>query len=330
MEHLYHPFLLRPAAKDYLWGGRRLKDSFGKDFDCEPLAETWECSTHPHGESIVASGEWKGMTLTEVIRRHPEITGENPHVVDGRLPILIKFIDAKQDLSIQVHPDDDYARDKENGQNGKTEMWYVVDAAEDASLVYGLSHDTTAETLRRSIADNTLMGYLQQVPVKKNDVFFIPAGTIHAIGKGALVAEIQQNSDLTYRLYDYGRTDKHGNLRELHVDKALDVITTERTAAPRQPLRLLRYQPGSASELLCRCKYFQVERLLINTTNNRSMADFHTDNQSFKVLLCLDGCGTISMDGFSLNFFKGDCIFVPAGNENIKLHGRSTFLCVRA
>ena len=176
----------------------------------------------------------------------------------GELPILIKLIDAKKDLSVQVHPSDAYARENENGQLGKTEMWYVLDAKKDAKLIYGLYHDVTKEQLRRSIEDGTVEKYLQKVPVKKNDLFYIEAGTIHAIGAGVLVAEIQESSNLTYRLYDYDRVGKDGKKRELHIDKALETADLNASAEPRQPLRVLKYRRGCASELLCRCKYFEV------------------------------------------------------------------------
>ena len=269
---------MKPAAKDYLWGGSRLNDDFSKNIDMQPLAETWECSTHPDGPSVIASGEFEGMELAELLRRFPEFIGEhprsNPYLEAGELPILIKFIDAKKDLSVQVHPDDEYARNKEGELFGKTEMWYVLDAAKDAKLVYGFYHDMDKKKLRHSIENGTVEKYLQKVPVHRDDVFFIEAGTVHAIGAGALIAEIQENSNLTYRLYDYNRRDKQGKLRELHVDKALDVVDLRRSSEPRQPLRVLKYQRGWASELLCRCQYFQVERMLLNTESCREMADF--------------------------------------------------------
>ena len=204
------PFLLRPAGKDYLWGGRRLNDDFTKGIDMDPLAETWECSTHPDGLSIVASGEFEGQTLAAVLEDHPEFLGiRHP---DGKLPLLVKFIDAKNDLSVQVHPNDAYAMEHENGQSGKSEFWYVLDAAKGAHLVYGLKRDCTEAEIRQAIADGTLTRHLQQVPIQKDDLFFIEAGTIHAIGAGALIAEIQENSNLTYRLYDYNRVGKDGRL----------------------------------------------------------------------------------------------------------------------
>ena len=213
------PLLLRPSGKDYLWGGSRLNDEFEKGINLSPVAETWECSTHPDGPSYVVGGEFAGMKLAEVLRNHPEYLGER-HRGMTELPILIKFIDAKKDLSVQVHPTDEYAREHEKGQLGKTEMWYVLDAGRDAKLVYGLKRDSSEAEVRKAIANGTLMNYLQQVPVRKDDLFFIEAGTIHAIGAGTLVAEIQENSNLTYRLYDYDRTGKDGKKRELHIDKA--------------------------------------------------------------------------------------------------------------
>ena len=247
------PFLLRPSGKDYLWGGSRLNDEFEKEMDLSPLAETWECSTHPDGPSYVVGGEFDGMKLKEVLNEHPEYLGERHKGVDD-LPILIKFIDAKKDLSVQVHPSDQYAREHENGQLGKTEMWYVLDAGKDAKLVYGLKQDSSKTELRNAVADGTVMDYLQQVPVKKDDLFFIEAGMIHAIGAGALVAEIQENSNLTYRLYDYDRTGKDGKKRKLHIDQALQVANLKRSRTPGQPRRVLKYRQGVASELLTRCK----------------------------------------------------------------------------
>jgi mannose-6-phosphate isomerase class I len=324
----FRPFLLKPAGKDYLWGGHRLKDDFSKEIDMEPLAETWECSTHPDGPSIVASGAHKGMLLTEVLKEHPEYMGTHPKT-DGGLPILIKFIDAKQDLSVQVHPDDEYARKYEHGSLGKTEMWYVLDATKDARLVYGFYHDISKEKLKKSLEEGTVERYLQKVKVKKDDLFYIEAGTVHAIGAGILIAEIQECSNITYRMYDYNRMDKDGKPRTLHIERALEVANRIGTQTPRQPMRVLRYQKGCASELLCRCKYFQVERQLINTEKCREMADFQTDGNSFQVLLCVDGCGTLFGEGEMIHFFKGDCIFVPADSMPLKLHGRAQMLKVR-
>ena len=203
------PFLLQPAGKDYLWGGNRLHTLFGKQLPLQPLAETWECSTHPDGCSIVASGVDKGKTLTEVLQQHPEFLGAKTSAT-GDLPVLVKLIDAAKDLSVQVHPDDAYAQQYEHEPNGKTEMWYILEAEPEASLIYGFSKPMQPEQLDTCLKENTILSYLQKIPVKKGDVFLIPAGTVHAIGAGIVLAEIQQSSNLTYRLYDYNRTDATG------------------------------------------------------------------------------------------------------------------------
>ena len=321
------PFLLSPAGKDYLWGGQRLNDEYAKNINLSPLAETWECSTHPDGPSVVASGEYEGMTLAEVLKAHPEFLGTHPISVIGEgIPILVKFIDAKNDLSVQVHPSDEYAKEHENGQLGKTEMWYVVDAEPGAELVYGFKNEVTKEQVRASISDGSIEKYMHTVLVHKGDMFYIEAGTVHAIGGGILIAEIQESSNLTYRLYDYNRIDKNGKLRELHIDKALDVIKLGSSAEPRQPMRKLQYKPGSAYELLSRCKYFQVERMLINTERIKTMAEFQSSETSFEVLLCIDGCGVMFGEDVSINIFRGDCIFVPANSEKLKIHGKAEFL----
>ena len=205
----------------------------------------------------------------------------------------MKLIDARKDLSVQVHPDDDYAKMKEHGQLGKTEMWYVLDAARDAKLIYGLRQDCTKKEMQKALAEGTVMKYLQKVPIHKDDLFFIPAGTIHAIGAGALVAEIQESSNLTYRLYDYDRIGKDGKKRELHIDKALDVADLHGSAEPRQTVH------------------------------------YRADRMAFRVLLCMDGCGTISYDEGTVNFYKGDCVFVPADSEVLTIHGQAQFLDIR-
>ena len=323
------PFLMKPSAKDYLWGGSRLNDDFDKGIHMVPLAETWECSTHPDGPSTVAGGPHDGRLLSQVLKEYPEYLGTHPHT-EGELPILIKLIDAKRDLSIQVHPDDAYAREHENGQLGKSEMWYVLDAAQGARLVYGLHRNVEKEEIRQSIEDGTIEQYLQKIPVQKDDVFYVEAGTIHAIGAGVLLAEIQENSNLTYRLYDYDRVDKDGGTRPLQVDKALEAADLSGSAEPRQPLRVLKYRPGCAMELLCRCRYFEVYRMLVNTERCRELVEYRADSTSFRVLLCVDGCGTLLPEGGSaIHYFKGDCIFVPADSVEIKIHGKAQFLDVR-
>ena len=227
-----------------------------------------------------------------------------------------------------MHPTDIYAKEYENGQLGKTEMWYVLDAAKNASLIYGLNKSCTKEEMRTAIADGSVGKLLQKVPIHKDELFFIEAGTVHAIGAGALVAEIQENSNLTYRLFDYGRVGKDGKTRELHVEKALEVANLKSSAEPKQPLRVLKYRPGVASELLTRCKYFEVYRMLVNT-ERRQIVHYKADEVAFRVLLCVGGCGTIGFEGGVINFYKGDCVFVPANSAMLTLHGQAQFLDIR-
>ena len=223
MEHSKNrPFLLKPQGKDYLWGGSRLKEDYHKNMNLTPLAETWECSVHPDGPSEIVSGVHKGRLLKSVLDEYPDYLGTHPDRRFG-LPILVKLIDAKEKLSVQVHPDDAYAAKHENGSLGKTEMWSVLDAEEDAELTFGFVRDMDRETLLHALDTDSLEKYLQRVKISKDDVFYVKAGTVHGIGAGAVIAEIQENSNLTYRLYDYNRIDKDGNARELHIQKALDV-----------------------------------------------------------------------------------------------------------
>lgn len=321
------PFSLKPCGKDYLWGGKRLNDEYKKNIDMFPLAETWECSVHPDGPSVIASGNYRGKTLKEVLESNPKLLGSKASA-SKNLPILVKLIDASEDLSIQVHPSDEYAAVNENGQLGKTEMWYVLDAKEDARLVYGLSFDCTKEDIKKAIEDKTISKYLNSVKVKAGDIFFIEPGTIHAIGSGIVLAEIQENSNLTYRLYDYDRSDKNGVKRTLHIDKALEVSKLNRSTDPKQPIRVLRYSKGQASEVLCRCKYFEVHRLIVNAGSD-SFVEYENDLESYSVLLCIDGEGKIVCMDEAIEFKKGSCIFVPSDCEKILIHGKGEFLKVR-
>ena len=216
------PLRLNSPLKDYIWGGTRLKTEFGKSTSLERVAESWELSCHKDGPSLIENGDFAGKTLPEYIKiQGKSVLGTNCEKFDY-FPILIKLIDAQDNLSVQVHPDNNYALRVE-GEYGKTEMWYIVDCAEGASLIYGFDHEISAEEFARRIQDNTLLNVCNIVPVKKGDVFFIEAGTIHAIGKGILIAEIQQNSNTTYRVYDYGRVGADGNPRQLHIEKAKEV-----------------------------------------------------------------------------------------------------------
>ena len=316
------PFLLQPAGKDYLWGGNRLHTLFGKQLPLHPLAETWECSTHPDGCSIVASGIDKGKTLAEVLQQHPEFLGTKTSAT-GDLPVLIKLIDAAKDLSVQVHPDDAYAQQYEHEPNGKTEMGYILEAEPGASLIYGFSKPMQPEQLDTCLKENTILSYLQKIPVKKGDVFLIPAGTVHAIGAGIVLAEIQQRSNLTYRLYDYNRTDATGKKRPLHVEKAKAVIQFSANQPPqmKQPMQ---QKNGYRVQCLCKCPYFCTTLLTIQTACD--WTNYQPDSDTFQVLLCISGSGTMQTKENALSFQKGDCIFLPAHSSMERLTGTAELL----
>lgn len=315
---------LQPCGKNYLWGGIRLREEYGKKIDLTPLAETWECSVHPDGPSVIANGEFKGRTLAEVLKEHPEYLGTK--VKNGKLPVLVKFIDAKKDLSVQVHPGDEYAW-KHEGDNGKTEMWYVIDADEGAKLIYGFQHKVTEEILRKALKTGTLDKHLQKTEVHKGDVYYVPAGTVHGIGAGILIAEIQESSNVTYRVYDYDRVDKNGRKREVHFDKAVQVMDMDIAPDVKQKPRMIRHYPGCSRELLCRCKYFETERIQVTKGVSFSVTD-----SSFQVLMCLDGYGqveTMATEQKPLRFSKGETMFLPAGQGRCMILGDTTVLKIR-
>ena len=282
-------FKLDPAFKDYIWGGTRLRDEYGKKCDYDKVAESWELSCHKDGPSVVADGEYKGLTLNEYIEKAGKgVLGKNCERFEN-FPILIKLIDAKDNLSVQVHPDNDYAMRVE-GEYGKTEMWYVVDCDEGATLLYGFKHEITKEEFARRIADNTLLEVTNAVPVKKGDVFFIEAGTLHAIGKGILIAEIQQNSNTTYRIYDYGRVGKDGKPRELHVEKAKEVTNLVPPKYPTTAQGAPTAIEGGKETLLRSCEYFNVNKLELDGTTKLTAGE-----GSFNSLLVLDGAFEIAL-----------------------------------
>lgn len=293
---------LDSVTKDYIWGGTRLRDEFGKNGG-NRIAESWELSIHPDGMCRIRGGEFHGMTLREFIEKFPESTGKNSA---GNIPVLIKLIDAKDNLSVQVHPDNDYAR-KFEGDNGKTEMWYIVDCDDEASIIYGLKDKLSRQEFKAAIAENSLMDKVNVVPVSKGDVFLIRAGTLHAIGKGCLIAEIQQCSNVTYRVYDYDRRDENGMPRQLHIDKAVDVTRLEVEALP------VRNNCDSCEKQdreLINCEYFRVAVENINGTGKN-----HINNESFTHILFIDGDGAVASSSERLAAKKGDSFFVEAGTD---------------
>ncbi|MBQ2757579.1 MAG: class I mannose-6-phosphate isomerase [Clostridia bacterium] len=311
--HQLAPVKLTPAFQDYLWGGERLKTDFNKKTDLTPLAESWELSAHKAGESTVTEGPYQGLPLTAYLEKIGKAAlGTNAARFDY-FPVLIKFIDAKQNLSVQVHPNDAFALENE-GEYGKTEMWYVLDCEEGAALYCGFAKDVTKEEYASAIASNTLTDILNRVPVSRGDVFFIPAGTVHAIGAGIVICEIQQNSNTTYRVYDYGRRDKDGNTRPLHVEKALAVSNLEKAPAHHKT-------PNGDNVLLADCPYFNVRRLVLH-----GMRVLPVTTDTFISLTITDGQGTLIGKHGVLSFTKGDSLFIPAQNEEFTLNGEGEII----
>lgn len=299
-----YPIKLTPAFKDYLWGGTRLRDDFGKDCDYDKVAESWELSCHKDGASVVANGEHAGKTLAQYIETEGKaVLGTNCGRFE-QFPILIKLIDAKDNLSVQVHPNNEYAQRVE-GEYGKTEMWYIVDCDEGAELLYGFKKEVSKDEFAARIKDNTLLEITKSVPVKKGDVFFIEAGTLHAIGKGILIAEIQQNSNTTYRIYDYGRVGADGKPRELHIDKAVEV--TDLCPAKPYPVTEAFEENGAVKRLLSKCEYFTVYSVDV-----AEKASFNADETSFHNVLILEGNAELVCGDTTLALKKGDSVFVPA------------------
>ena len=294
-------YQLIPTCKDYIWGGQRLKTDFGIQSGLNPLSEAWVLSCHPDGPSVLADGPDKGMTLRAWLdKAGKEALGTACEAFED-FPMLIKLIDAKKDLSIQVHPSDAYALEHE-GQYGKTEMWVVLDAEPGASLYYGFDREVSLEEFSSRVSDGTLTEVLRKVPVKPGDVFFIPSGTLHAIGAGLVIAEIQQNSNVTYRVFDYGRLGADGKPRPLHVEKALAV--TDRRPAPALDF----------GDHLGDCRYF---------TTDGHQGDFRgdCDGTSFHALLFTDGQGSLTCGGETREVRKGQCWFLPAGSGEYQVSG---------
>ena len=322
------PFLLSPACKQTIWGGNLLKTEYNKHADFDNIAESWECSTHPDGISTVASGAFCGQKLSQVLQVHPEYVGSHPHTV-CELPILIKFIDAERNLSIQVHPDDDYALKHENSL-GKTEMWYIVKATPGAQLIYGFNNDVNKEIISAALANDSIMKYLRKISVNAGDTFFIEAGTVHGIGAGNLLVEVQENSNITYRMYDYNRVDDSGKKRELHLNKALSVASFKSSNNPRQPMHIIKYSQGCAREFLHRCQYFQVEKVMINTKGMGKGIKFAADSLSFLALICTNGYGRMCLtDGSVIPINQGNTVFFPANSQTVDVYGEMEMLLIR-
>lgn len=309
---------LTPAFKDYLWGGSKLREVYGKPCDFDKVAESWELSTHPAGESRVDGGAYNGLTLSQYFQQIPQALGKNAAAFES-FPVLIKLIDAKDPLSIQVHPSDEYALRVE-GEYGKTEMWVIVDCEPGAFLYFGVNRPVSKEEFCQRIEDNTVLEVLNKVEVHPGDVFFIQAGTIHAIGAGILICEIQQNSNCTYRVYDYDRRGADGRPRELHIEKALDVCRLEPSDTASR-LGEVKALAGGTVQQLGACKYFSTEKLIVEEALTLEVGE-----DSFVSLLATDGSGWVEGPENKLAFRAGDSLLVPAGAGKVRVTGRAVLV----
>lgn len=303
---------LKPYCAKAIWGGKNLNLKYGKK-DFGEIAEAWELSGYPGKESIAASGEFVGKTINEIINKcGSDILGTKAEGYD-KFPMLIKLIDAASPLSIQVHPSDKNAKELQ-ADGGKTEMWIITDCEPGAFLYLGVKKKLSNEQFRDAILDGSITEYLNKVPVKKGDTFFISAGTIHAIGAGITICEIQQTSDTTYRLYDYKRKDKDGNERELHIEKGMIASNLE----PIDDFYEKGYMIGNELRLVS-CPWFNVGRIEVDGS-----AEITVDGESFAALTVTDGSGEISDGEEKIAVFKGDTVFVPANTGKVNLSGKMT------
>ena len=315
MKHLY-PLKLSYITKSPLWGGRRLLDGWGIRAEADTVGEAWMLSVRDKEMSVIQNGACAGMTMREYIAQYGNAVVGSAYD-GGDFPLLIKLIDACDKLSVQVHPDDDYAARVENDR-GKTEMWYIVEADEGAEIIYGLRDGIGAEDFRAMVREGKLADTMRHCPVHAGETYFIPSGMLHAIGAGILIAEIQQNCDLTYRVYDYERRGADGSLRELHVDKALDVTAPFTDTA----VDAIRYEAGLAdADTLAHCRYFKTRKLSVTAPIEIEVGD-----ASFAFLLCLDGKGSLTSNGECYGVSRADGYYLPAALGSVTLDGEMTVL----
>lgn len=315
-------FKLIPTVADYIWGGTRLIDEYGIKTDKNPAAEAWVLSCHKAGPSTVEDGEFQGKTLQEIYESNKEICGTNGNKFEF-FPILIKLIDAKNNLSVQVHPDDEYAMRVE-GEYGKTEAWYILDCDDAAELILGFNRNVSVEEFKEAAQSEKMLDIVNKVKVKKGDLFFIEAGTMHAICKGIMLAEVQQNSNTTYRIYDYGRLGADGQPRPLHVDKAADVTNLCPPVIPDASQRKTEIQDGGSRTELTTCDLFKMYNIKV-TGKYESVVD----ETSFVSLLCLEGKASVNCGNTVLDMVKGESLFIPANSGKFTINGIADFLETR-
>ena len=313
-----YPLLFQPEFKERVWGGRAL-EQFGLNIPEGHIGEGWMIADHPNGTTSVLNGELAGLGLNEVREKlgRQWFGSKGFSEVNGRFPLLIKLLDCNDDLSVQVHPTDDY-EGLPDGELGKTEMWYVLDAKPDAKIIYGLKDGVSRETLKSALENGTVMETLQVVPVKAGDSFYIPAGTVHALCAGVVVAEIQQNSDTTYRIYDYNRPGLDGKPRELHIEDSLNVTAYEGAGATKMSTD--NAVPGQWLKL-AESPYFVVEKGLVDGN-----WELQTSEDSFTILVTCEGEGTLKWDGGEQAFTSGQCFLLPANLGSYSLEGGATVL----
>jgi mannose-6-phosphate isomerase len=317
MKFDIYPLAFYPIFKDRIWGGEKLKSVLNKPITSKSTGESWEISTVEGDVSVISNGTLKGISLNELIENFPnEVLGTRVYNKFGKqFPLLFKYLDAKTDLSIQVHPNDELAKKRHNSF-GKTEMWFIMQADEGSRIIVGFKNNSNAKEYVSNLENNTLLDILEEVKVKTGDVFFLETGTVHAIGAGLLVAEIQQTSDITYRLYDFDRVDSEGNKRELHVDLALDAINYNKV----ETQKVYRKEVNISNEMV-NCPYFTTNYL--NLFGELKVSKLAT---SFTVYMCTDGEFQLEFDQIHYKYIKGDTLLIPAAMTDFILTGNATLL----
>jgi len=312
-----YPLQFEPILKERIWGGTKLKTYLNKPITSNITGESWEISTVENDISVVSNGVYKGKSLNDLINEFPEaILGTTVYAKFGKqFPLLFKYLDAREDLSIQVHPNDKLAKKRHNSF-GKTEMWYVMQADENARLILGFKEKSSAEEYVQNLNNKTLLTILDTKIVKQGEVYFLETGTIHAIGAGTLIAEIQQNSDITYRLYDFDRVDVNGNLRELHIDLALEAINYETVEAQKDYLK-----KENISNSLVDCHFFTTNIIPLN-----GEVKVNKSQNSFTVYMCVDGSFEITINKETFQYCKGDTLLIPASLTDFQFNGHASIL----
>lgn len=311
---MQQPLFLKPVFKERIWGGTALETQFGYNIPSNQTGECWAISAHPNGPSIIENGPFAGMSLDELWKKQPELFGNQTGEV---FPLLTKILDANADLSVQVHPEDEYAKVHENGDLGKTECWYILDCKEGADMIFG-HNAKTKEELIQQINEGKWNELLRRVKIKPGDFFYVPSGTIHALCEGTLVLETQQSSDTTYRVYDYDRRDTEGNLRELHLEKAIDVTTVPHQETGVTPK--VEEREYAAVTTFVESEFFSVYKWTVD-----GKASFTADGQ-YLLVSVINGEGALLHEGESYQLKKGTHFILPVGFGEFELEGHAEFI----